>query len=627
MKTALAVAVLLVLAAWVHGAEPAGARPARRPRLILLAARFSHPWKDLVAATLGWMCKERSVAFDVYYAAERPGGGIFDPHGSTVVGGRHSAAIGRALATFDTTVVRLGEVHIFGTLVEAGASELIDADSDVIGLYQRIARSLGLELPQGAVVVQTRGLPKAIPALPAYAFPETVYRRALAVPLELSREEIARLRTAGVKQAWSVAAKGADLGAWRAAGLAPTVAEVLAPNATYASVTRRIVQRWLGKVDAVDILEPILASHLVPFSIRENRLVLCDKVAALLPLLRGKAQTTIYCRYGGGARRLVRHDRDFYPAARRNLAFQVVEPGRPVLSVFSQYPTRLPQPERSWADLEPSDAQLRQWAKQEKILATWVLHSGELAHDDAVLSFFEWSALTKVKIGSGVWWQRYTFDPDCVEPMHVPASEGGVLGLVEPVLHSAGCGNIAETLGAPDRVAALMRESRRRIAAVAGERFAPRGVYCYRDMDGKPEPLWKAVRDAGFEYVISSVKPGANRLLYRSGAFVVLNQAGGHMSASPFVRVKALREMSVTEKQLAAAKRPGWLVGVLDSPLYGYSPYLATGHKWGQGIRINAFYGYIAKGGATGRLISATPRTIARYARLLDDLGLLVRQE
>jgi len=622
MKTLVCAMALLALVGCVRAAQ-AAAPTAARPRLFLLVARFSHPWKDLAAATLGWLCKEKGVAFDAYYAVERPGGGIFDPHGSTVVGGRHSAAIGRALAAFDTTVVRLDDTAIFAGLLQAGARATLDAKGDLVGLYERAAADLGIAFPQAAVAVQTQGLPKRVPALPAFAFPEAVYRKALAVPLELDGPAIGRLAKLGVRELWTVAAKDADAAAWRAQGLEPKPAEELPPEATYGSVTARIVRRWLPKADAVDLFEPILAAHLVPFSIRENRLVLCDSVAALLPLLKGRTQSTIYCRYGGGAARLVGHDRDFYPAARENRAVQVIEPGRPVLTVFGGHPAPLPQPAQSCFDLEPADGQLEQWAKQGKILATWVLHSGELAHDDAVLSFLEWSALTKVKIGSGVWWQRYTFDPDCVEPMHVPVAEGGVLGLVEPVLHSAGCGNLAETLGEPAKVAALMKDSRRRIAHVAGERFAPRGVYCYRDMDGDPKPLWRAVREAGFDYLISSAQPGDNRLLYSEGDFVVLNQAGGVMSASPFTRVKELREMSVTEEKLAAAKRPGWLIGVLDSPLYGYSSYLATGHKWGGGVRINAFYDYLAKGGTTGQVLSATPHTIARYARLLARLGIV----
>jgi hypothetical protein len=65
------------------------------------------------------------------------------------------------------------------------------------------------------------------------------------------------------------------------------------------------------------------------------------------------------------------------------------------------------------------------------------------------------------------------------------------------------------------------------------------------------------------------------------------------------------------------------MVGALDSPIHGSPIYLGRpyGGKNPQ-PRINEYYDYIQKGGATGKVISATPHTIARYARMLDDKGL-----
>ena len=294
-----------------------------------------------------------------------------------------------------------------------------------------------------------------------------------------------------------------------------------------------------------------------------------------------------------------------------------------------RHPVQLPQPAKSGFDLEPTDDQLQAWAKEGKILASWVLHSGELSHDDSVLAFQDWSAMTKMKIGSGVHWQRYHFDPDAVEAMHVPVEEGGVLGLVEPVLHSAGFGIMWETAGDPAKIAAMMNQARQKIAAVAGERFAPRGVYCFGDQHGQgdaPQPgaaqlaLWKAVHAAGFEYLITSVLPGDSRVLFREGDFVVLNQAGRKHGASPFVRGEPA-SFAEAEKKLAAAGRPGWLVGAVDTPIHGSPIYV--GRPYGgknPHPRISDFYDYVQQHGVTGKVISATPHTVARYARLLEEL-------
>ena len=610
---------ILVAALPTAGAEQASQTPVK-PRLVLLLAKFDEPCRDLAAMTLGWMAKEAGVEFDVYYAADHKEGGLFSPHGSSVIGGHHTERIGRALAQFDTTVVRLGGVAVFDSLVRGGARKIIEAPASLTELYQLMARELGVALPTAAIAFGNTG---EYPA--ATFFPECVYRKALAVSLQSNEEGIERLKRAGVKTVWVVAKADADVGAWKSAGMDVKHALDLAG----ADPVLEVAQRWRAKAAAYDTLEPLVASYLLPLCIRENRLMLTyakrsdgpKRRDQLLKLSEDMLQSYAFGRWYG--------DPELLPLAKRPMAYNVVEPHRHILTVFAQRPATMPQPEKSCFELEPSDEQLKAWAKEGKILATWMLHSGELSHDDAVLGFYDWSAMTKMKIGSGVHWQRYFYDPDAVEPMHVPVNEGGVLGLVEPVLHSTGAGIIWETAGDPTRIAALMKQSRGKIAELSGERFAPRGVYCFGDNHGQPREataigdaqlaVWKAIKEAGFEYVVTSILPGDSRILYRDGDFVVLNQAGRWCGGSPFVRGFP-DTFAATEKKLAAAGQPGWLVGALDSPIHGSPIYMGRpyGGKNPQ-PRISDYYDYVQKGGATGKVISATPRTIARYARLITD--------
>ena len=594
-------------------------RRLRRP-LVLMLGRADDPKKDLAAMTLGWMCEEGGVEFDAYYASEHGEGGLFAPHGSTVIGGHHIERIARALATFNTTVIRIGEVSIFDSLICSGAKEVIDCQGDLIGLYERMGRALGTGRARCVVAFDEEAYP-AIAAL----YPECVYRRAWAVPLALNTDELRRLREMGVETVWTVARRGADVSNWIAAGFKVETAFEF-DTADPAQISLEIARRWRDKASAFDLHKPDVARYLMPFSIRENRLPLLfrnDGEAArmrdhLLRLSEGKGQRVVYGQWFG--------DPPLIPFARRPMAYEVVEPCRPVLTVFSRCPARLPQPERSCFDLEPSDDQLKAWASEGKILATWVLHSGELPHDDALLGFLDWAAMTKVKIGSGVHWQRYYVSPDLVELMHVPVEEGGVLGLVEPVLHSTGWGIMWESAGDADKIAAMMKEARERIARVAGERFAPRGVYLFADhaapgdhetVGDEQISLWRAIKRAGFEYVITSVRPGASGIIFREGDFVVLTQAGKPYGASPLVRGDPTAFAAV-ERKLAEAGKPGWLIGAIDSIIHGCPVYMCK--PFDRAPRINEFYDYIRRGGVTGRVISATPHTIARYARLLDDL-------
>jgi hypothetical protein len=61
------------------------------------------------------------------------------------------------------------------------------------------------------------------------------------------------------------------------------------------------------------------------------------------------------------------------------------------------------------------------------------------------------------------------------------------------------------------------------------------------------------------------------------------------------------------------------MIGVLDIPLYGYTRALSIPDKHLGGVTLGHFFDYLMKGGERGRVVSATPHTIARYARLLDD--------
>lgn len=211
--------------------------------------------------------------------------------------------------------------------------------------------------------------------------------------------------------------------------------------------------------------------------------------------------------------------------------------------------------------------------------------------------------------------------------MHTPVEEGGVLGLCEPVLHSAGYGILTEGIAEPERVADLMRRSRGEMARLAGERFAPRGVYCFCDAapeqwHERPERLWAAVKRAGFTYLVSSVSFGEPRVLYADREFIVLNQCGSlHYPYSPFVRIDTAADIAAWEEKLVSAGKPSWLVPVLDIPIYGYSNYLSLGDPFKHRGGLGQFYAFLLQRGQSGKLVSATPHTIARYARLILNEG------
>ncbi|MGH7876842.1 MAG: hypothetical protein ACRENM_04125, partial [Candidatus Dormibacteraceae bacterium] len=75
--------------------------------------------------------------------------------------------------------------------------------------------------------------------------------------------------------------------------------------------------------------------------------------------------------------------------------------------------------------------------------------------------------------------------------------------------------------------------------------------------------------------------------------------------------------LRAAERRLLRARRPGWVLGSLDTCLWAF-----TGHLWDRGRELRAICEWVAQGGSTGRLINVTPGTAARYAKVLADTGL-----
>ena len=130
----------------------------------------------------------------------------------------------------------------------------------------------------------------------------------------------------------------------------------------------------------------------------------------------------------------------------------------------------------------------------------------------------------------------------------------------------------------------------------------------------------KAVRDAGFEYAFTaSAFSGPARAVVDVPGLVALTYTAGRWDGwSPFITVNGLSDLRRAERRLLRGKRPGWLAGTLDTCLWAF-----TGEIWDRGRELYAICRWMAEGGSSGRLINVTPRTAARYARLLADRGLI----
>jgi hypothetical protein len=116
---------------------------------------------------------------------------------------------------------------------------------------------------------------------------------------------------------------------------------------------------------------------------------------------------------------------------------------------------------------------------------------------------------------------------------------------------------------------------------------------------------------------------GLPRVLHRDGDFVALSLTAGNWDGwSPFYTLSSAADLAHAERKLLRADKPGWLVGTIDSPLWALS-----GETLERGSELYSIARLAAAGGKSGRLVNVTPNVVARYARVLDERGLLSDRE
>ena len=306
-------------------------------------------------------------------------------------------------------------------------------------------------------------------------------------------------------------------------------------------------------------------------------------------------------------------DGDLFEWGKHGICIKIMDPNRPAFPSVSTIPYQWANTERCWDENEPSDEQLMQYAQQGKILSTLVWHSGEMAHNEAMINLMELASFTGIKMGIGVHAARYQTCPQLWELLSVERSQGGVWGLIEPILHCGGMGVMAECGCPPEALKQHCVRAMKEIEEIAGKAGMPKGYMAFMDTDLKtltqlhPE-LYQAVEEVGLDYYISSALPGRNRILYQGKSMVAFNLTPRNVCAgSPYVRMSVMEDIVECERTA-----PGWIMGVLDSPVVSFTPYI-----WNRGSKFMEIVNWMVH----GETINVLPHTISRYTRILKKMG------
>lgn len=611
-------------------AQPSPATDPEKKILWMLIADMAHPDLHLVTPAIAWMAQSAGAEFETYQEARRDGK-LFARTGSTVLGGHHHQQFNYLNVVFDVRYILLGSAPLFRSSIRLfNAPVLAEADT-VTDLYRQLFKTAKLPKPEAAVfgirdIVELNG--KKLELGP-YIFPEIYYRKALAFSAAEAGKAAILLKELGVTNISHTLLTNPEKKTLAAVYPASREIDKITEADTYATITLRIAERWKANAKGLAFGDPAAILSQLSSHCRTQRVALYGEKKKLNPAeILVTAYTEEKSIVAEDVKRLSKEignlqivgrqtgDGDLFEWSKNGVCIQIMDPNRPAFPVVETLPHTWTPTAASIYDAEPDDATLLKYLEEGKVLATLMWHSGEMAHNEAMLNLFEVVSETGIKMGMGVHAARYETCPQLWELINIPGEKGGVKGYIEPVLHSGGMGVLAEVNCPPDILRQHCQESLKRINKLAGNADSPRGYYAFMDTDyatlTKLNPdIYKAVETNGLNYVISSISPGRNKILHESGNLIVLNQTSRSIcGASPFVRITTVEDMKE-----GSTTRPGWYIGTLDAPVIAFNHYI-----WRYGPRFMELVDFIMN---NKNMVSATPHTIARYARLMKKNGYL----
>ena len=578
----------------------------KKPLLWLFIADMKNPGVPAVLPTVTWLARAAAARAECYLEVER-GGELFATYGSTVIGGMHHQQFNYLGNIFDVRAILYGNPRLFLSSLRLFGTPVMAQATTPAELYRQL-----LPLVPG-VVTETVVIPDAPITIAGasfeiapYCFPEIYFRQALGFTAADDRAEFAALPMQALF----------------------TEAEAMQDDETIGSVTLRIARRWQRHARGVAFGDPSAILAQLATHCREDRVAVYGPQTRLpvrdIEVHNYMEETSEIAEEAAalaveiGNRVLVGRqtgDGDLFAWAKYGVCLQIIDPNRPPFPVVAEIPHVWAQPAGSWEDFEPTDDELRQYALAGKRLTTLIIHSGEVAHNEAMLNLCDLAGWAGVKMGLATHAARYATCPQLWELLAIPRENGGVRGLIEPVLHTGGMGVLAEINCPPELLAAHCRTALAAIRAIAGDAGTPRGYFAFCDTDIatlttlRPD-LYAVAADVGLAYFISSALPGRNRILAQQNGCIVLNQSCRTVvTGSPYVRINGLEGFN-TAPWLA----PGWLIATLDAPVVAFLP-----HIWRDGTQTMRIFDAL---NAPGN-VNVTPHVVARYAHILDEMGFL----
>ena len=588
----------------------------QRQTLWLLVGQLENPDISYAAATTAWIAKQKGVLFECYLECFR-NGKLFAQTGSTVIGGHHHQQLNYLLARTDIKLLILGESNVFASTFDALDCEKIVCEQTLkmyyekLLAYAKVMPDMILFAPNTIAMKAADGSSTILDISPYY-HSEIFFSKALAFSTTNALDDTLY---AGIPRhtLW-----------YPESTRYPSIDSIL-PGDDYGTMTLRLANRWTSRAKGVAFGDPDAIRSQIPSLCADER------VSVYAPTLWKEQRDTVFSSYAestsaiaaetaGLARKLGNPilvgrqtcDGDLFLWGSKGVSIQIMDPNRPAFPIVAKLPQKWHRVGGSLWEDEPDDATLEKWASKGKVLTSILFHSGEMAHNEAILQLIDYCSFTGFKLGVGAHLKRYETCPQMWELINTPRNRGGARGLVEPLLHSGGLGIMAEKDCPPEAFKTHCQQALNGIRAIAGDEATPRGYYFFCDTDlhtlqNTTPALYGVLHELGMEYAISNAWPGKNRIL--DNRLPVLTQTSRTIcGGSPFVRITSREDIFESGFQSA----PGWFIGVLDAPVIAFSPYI-----WQEGNRFVA----LTQALQSKNMINVLPETIARYAKILQKRG------
>lgn len=601
-----------------------------KEKLWLLISSLDREDIHLAVSTIAWIADKAGVKFENYLEAQRDGK-LFARTGSTVLGGFHHQQFNYLNSVFDVEYIIFGEAPLFRSSIEVFNNEVIVETGSLTELYNAVLEKAKIKQVNGILFGPTSKSKindKELEIGP-YLYADIYNKQLLAFSVtSLSDSSPNSIKAiVGRKECIYLS----DQEKRRLLVSYPDAKEIdgYANNDDYGTITLRIAARWKSKAKGVAFADPSAILSQIPKLCREKR------IAVYAPAKHLKSSEIIFNGYQEAFSGIVAEvakltketgnlvmvgrqttDGDLIEWAKDGVCLQIMDPNRPAFPIVETVPHIWTKVGGTLYDEEPDDDQLRKFAKEGKVLNSLFWHSGEMAHNEAMINLFDLISFTGIKFGIGVHAARYETAPQLWEMINISRSRGGVRGYVEPVLYSGGMGIMAEINCPPSILTKHCNDSLSLIRNIARKEAIPRGHHAFLDSDlasftQYDVKLFQALEKSGLDYAVTTAMPGRNKILYKSDNFVVINQTPRHFyGGSPFVRIRTLDEYSA-----GPTTSPGWLLATIDSPVHAFTQYI-----WKNGQDVLKLVEYMIRG---GRFVNVLPHTIARYARILKDEGYL----